>query len=586
MKQKVILTSALCLISSASAFAQIRQVKFEGETSYNRMDSQKALELAEEESQKSKVNLQVEKLENIIDADYNERIMATKPFKLSSIEFDNAEFLNQAKLKEIENGFIGKEISGQDLLDLSIKIAQLANSQNLLACFPFVPPQDFKDGKLKFQILSGGIRQVLLSNNAHSNDLIVKYANKITSFKGPLNTLQVNRYIRLIDEIPGISIVKINLMPLAPKDRVDGKIADLQLFVTKKKNSVSLSATNEIEPAYGNMKFMAGVGYYSLFNKGEQIMLSAASSNIFSAYKSASFSYNHPINTHGTRIIVTGTIAKKNSTKNVAESMSCDGADECSTIITPSTSTRVIEFKVKHPFILRKGFKFEASAGTSLESGDTIKDNQKPKTHYRDVNIGCAIQFKDFMDSMNILSYELTKGLSYKNETAKKDVNKKFLKHNFNLLRVDSLPGDFNLLSNLFYQFSNHVVPDKEKITFGSHSYVRGYSNYHIASNKGFASNFELSKMFMVKNTYLRSVRPYVFFDYGKILNKKDVKNSISSVSSIGLGLSGSIIGLLNFKLDFAKPLKAVPIKDKISNKTVKQKKLQTVFSVEHKVEW
>ena len=151
---------------------------------------------------------------------------------------------------------------------------------------------------------------------------------------------------------------------------------------------------------------------------------------------------------------------------------------------------------------------------------------------------------------------------------------------------MDSLPGDFNLLSNLFYQFSNHVVPDKEKITFGSHSYVRGYSNYHIASNKGFASNFELSKMFMVKNTYLRSVRPYVFFDYGKILNKKDVKNSISSVSSIGLGLSGSIIGLLNFKLDFAKPLKAVPIKDKISNKTVKQKKLQTVFSVEHKVEW
>ena len=146
-----------------------------------------------------------------------------------------------------------------------------------------------------------------------------------------------------------------------------------------------------------------------------------------------------------------------------------------------------------------------------------------------------------------------------------------FLKHSFNLLRLQKMFFSSVLLWKNQSQVSSDVLTSTEQFQLGGVANVRGYPAAEAVGDSGYSTTWEwscplygLSKNIRVpfsKASFYDAIRLALFYDWGfaHLKNPLATEQENSTLRSLGCGVSFNLPEDLSFRTDFAWPLGETP---------------------------
>ena len=509
-----------------------------------------------------------------------------KPFKLEKIIINDCHSFSESAFEPFYKDMIGKTVSFQDLSEIAKKISKYYIEHGYLLSHAYVDStKKISNGEAEISIINGGFRKVHVLGTAQESKVIKEYQENIINSK-PVTKKTIQRYIKLIDNMPGYSVQLVKIMPVPDHLRKNfDEYADLVLVVKKISDRVKLSASNNINQSYGDYNGGVAVSLYSPFKKGEKISLYYITSNKAQAYRNAALLYTQPINTNGTAIESILSYAEQNPSIIAANNVPNQ----------PNNTDYRLNLNLSHPFVLTNKYSFTGALGVQLDRDTQYSGSSK----YREnndvmVNTSASFNYKDKIGD-NYLILEYGHGLpvsSYKiygvdTNSIKKDYNKL----GANYYRLQPLVKNLFFTSLLSGQYSDKTLPNVQKISFGGQGLVRGYKSDSLSASRGFGMQLELRYPININHAYFKRAELYSFYDYGKVYDMSGEATSnltrSSVLSSTGYGVKASIAGNLRASIQMAYPLSDLTNNTAGANaNTVKKGTPQTTFLLEHIVEW
>lgn len=97
----------------------------------------------------------------------------------------------------------------------------------------------------------------------------------------------------------------------------------------------------------------------------------------------------------------------------------------------------------------------------------------------------------------------------------------------------------YQLNSTFHLQYSKNYLYNNDQISIGSDYTVRGYGDSSLVGNNGFYLHNDLIKSFEIglDDTFLKTISPYIGFDYGKIRCQKDNSETCGTLYGAAIGV-------------------------------------------------
>jgi hemolysin activation/secretion protein len=513
---------------------------------------------------------------------------AVKPFKLNEIIVENGHTFTDSRFVPLYKDMIGQTVNFNDLNKIANKISEFYIEQGFLLTHAYVDyKQNFKAGAARIKVINGGIRQVHVLGADQDNNFIKEYQKKIISSK-PVTKKLVQRYVKLIDQMPGYEVQLVKILPVPDHMRTSfEEYADLVIVVKKIDKEVKLKVSNDINKHYGDYKANASFSMFSPFKKGEEIKVVYLTSNKTNALKNAGVIYTQPLNTEGTALRTILSYAESNQSAVSSNNLPSQ----------KNNTDYYVDLELSHPFILTNKFSLKGAIGLNYDR-DTQYNNvglYRRNTNF-ELDVSTTMQYKDAIKGINYLVLAYGRGLpnsSYKiYQTA---ANAYQVEGNYNKLNLDYYRLQ-PLVQNLYFtalatgQYSNKPLPSGQKITFGGQSLVRGYKSELLAASKGAGLALELNYFINLNQPYFKRAELYGFYDQAKIMTMDNEtalnQTSTKYLASTGYGVKTNIAGNLKAGLEIAYPLKSFKTYQNYAPINVHKNKAQTTVFLEHSVEW
>lgn len=152
-----------------------------------------------------------------------------KVFVLKSIVLEGASVYTAEDFAEIYEPYIGQKVSFADLNQITRSMTRKYREDGYIFSRIILPPQKVTGGALKVQAVEGRVANVqVIGAFEDKNGLIQQIADKIQA-TGPANTKDIERYLLLIDDLPGIT-ARSFMKPSAAPGATDLVIAVEQDF--------------------------------------------------------------------------------------------------------------------------------------------------------------------------------------------------------------------------------------------------------------------------------------------------------------------------------------------------------------------
>ncbi len=591
MKRKFFIALLISTIFTGSAFAAPQDESaaelnpFKPENLFK----EKAEKAAEEDLSEAQIQVQPTdpKSAALSVKDYIKRGEAkVKPLELKKVIIEGCHSFAESEFEPFYKDMIDKTVTFEDLDNIAQKITNFYIDHDYLLSHAYVDlSKSFSNGAAKIIIINGGFRKVHVLGADQENKAIKEYQEKIINSK-PVTKKTIQRYIKLIDNMPGYSVqfVRIMQVPDHLRQNFDG-YADLVLVVKKVSDKVRLAVNNNINKSYGDYNGTVAISLFSPFKKGEEINVVYTTSNRVKAYKSTGLLYTQPLNTNGT--VVKSALSY---TENNPSAISANN--------TPNQQNNTdyrLNLELAHPFILTNKYSFTGALGIDVDRDTQYSGSSKYREN-NDIMVSASTSF-NYNDAIgdNYLTLEYGHGLpnsSYKlYNTTNTKIQKNYNKLNANYFRLQPLVKNLFFTSLLTGQYSDKALPAVQKISFGGQSLVRGYKSDGLNASRGFGMQLELRYPINIDHAYLKRTELYSFFDYGKVhdMSGEATSNLTRStiLSSAGYGLKADIAGNLKAGAQMAYPLKNLANNTAGNNvNSVKKGQPQATFFIEHVVEW
>lgn len=102
-------------------------------------------------------------------------------------------------------------------------------------------------------------------------------------------------------------------------------------------------------------------------------------------------------------------------------------------------------------------------------------------------------------------------------------------------------------------QYSPHILPASERISFGSTRFARGYAAGEAAGDKGWGLGLELNRSFALETAYLKEVQPYILLEHARVRSNAGTL-ALSKLTSASLGVRLSDKRYYSVDLALSKP--------------------------------
>ena len=480
-------------------------------------------------------------------------------FPLCEVVFKDVSIYRKGVLQKQFCPYVGGITDLDKLYEISNILTNQYRGDGYILSSVLLPPQKMQNGSVKMQVAEGCVGMVFVEAKSLSKStkkLIEGYGENIAK-SCPLHVNQLEHYILLANDIPGVH-VQTYVKPSAKIDHA----SDLHMVVYRKKVDLSVTVSNDIPRKYGDLSFTVGSFINDIY-KGSRTGISVRFASNLDRLQLYNFTHAQILNNRGMTLNITGQYVKNQPVINGGLPVNYDIYGNSyllsANLIYPVNRTRQSSFTLHATFDGVRSFSRTKLMGLEI---------QRMHDKIYSLRVGSNFEYLDKLLGSNLLSLELSQGLSVFDYTKKSDVINKsrqggrgdYTKLNLDFSRLQYLPGNFSFLVMTEGQYSFHELLSAEEFGVGGSQLGRGYDQSEVVGEHGIAAAFELRH----QNSWLKYIDQmqfYTFFDTGKVWNVSGGKTidtdqtRTAYLSSCGLGVRFYFRKNFIGKMELAKPI-------------------------------
>lgn len=474
-------------------------------------------------------------------------------FVLNDVHVEGASKISADRIAKTYKHLIGTKISLVQVYDVANAITQIYRDKGYLLSRAVVPKQEIRNGVVKISVVEGFVSNFRIQGETFgARKEIEAYARKLMS-TGTLNAGNLERYLLLMNDLPGVSVRSI----LSPSQTVAGG-ADMTLVISQKRSQGFASVDNFGNSFIGPWRLSAGIQGNSLFESSDQWNASALIAPDKGELAYVSGGFRHNIGDEGTKAGLNASYTATSPTLPAALGGS----------LGPEGRAYSITADVNHPFVRSRSFNLVGGAQFDVTQNKTNFDSAFSALNTQDdqriVRVTGQMNYLDGLAGYNIVNAAVSQGLEIFGSSEKGDAGLSraqgdpgFTKFNADASRLQSIYGPFTGLLGIAGQYSANSLLASEEFGFGGTEYGRGYDSSEITGDDGLAGKLELAYSGNAEQQYLTDYQLYTFYDVGAVWNRDPGVGIASrqSGASTGVGVRVTFLPNLRGETYVAKPL-------------------------------
>ncbi|MBI2234505.1 MAG: ShlB/FhaC/HecB family hemolysin secretion/activation protein [Micavibrio aeruginosavorus] len=456
-----------------------------------------------------------------------EGLSAEKVFTLQSVVLDGGSVYDQKAIDAVAADYIGQMVSFADLNAIGQRLTRKYRDDGYVFSRVILPPQTIKDGIVHLQAIEGRVTDVnIVGEYKDNNNLIADLAAKIKS-EGPANTKDLERYLLLIDDLPGITARSL----MQPSKTPGG--GDLTITIEQDTFEGSAAFDNRGSKYLGRYRGTLIGAINSLFGIHDRTTLRGIATTDLEELRFADLTHEEQIGTEGMR--VKGRVAVTDTEPGrELEDLDVQG------------DSRLLDLEFLYPVLRSRQYNLNLTGGfTALNSESDILGLEVANDRVRFIHAGGSFDFTDAWAGVTQIDLQVAQGLDVFNATddgtgrSRANGEHDFLRTNLSATRIQDLWGDFSMQISAAGQYSDDALLASEEFTVGGETFGRGYDVGEIAGDRGIAGAVELRYGGPTTHDLLRSYQVYTYYDAGKVWNDDPSvdESSHDSLASAGVGV-------------------------------------------------
>lgn len=468
-------------------------------------------------------------------------------FILKKIVVKGSTVYSHNAFRRWQKRFIDKKVSLALIYRFAEKITAKYRNDGYLLSRAIVVPQNIKNGVVTIQIVEGYIGNLKIRGPVKGSKMFLKSYGKALLRSSPLKAKDLERYLLLIDDLPGVSVESV----LVPSKNEPG--ASELILTLKHKDMDSNAGIDNRGTKFNGPIQMRGatnansvMGFYDRL--GIQGVLTSNPDELlfFNGFGEM------PVSSEGTKIFISGSFSKSQPGSTLKQ-FKVEGNSNTFTV------------RASHPFIRSRGKNLKGYLGfTSRNSKTDLLNENITDDRLRILKLGMAYDFVDRLRGVNLFSLGLSKGMNIMDASgpgslklSRADGRSDFTKLSGDILRLQELGPGWSLLTGVGWQYAFDSLLSSEEFGLGGPQYVRAYDPSEVTGDHGIAFKLELQKGVKTNWNYLKSLQSYLYFDHGTVAlrNTTAVQDSSSSLTAVGLGMRGNINKWLSGYIEVGQPL-------------------------------
>ena len=464
-------------------------------------------------------------------------------FELKKIVTDASAVLTDAELDAIIKPYEGKQVQLNDIYAIVDKINALYNDKGYVTCRAFLPPQTITDGTVKLLLVEGRTGSTIVNNNKYTKNKYI--TNRMHLAKGEIaNIKQLNRDLLLFNATNSTQL-RIMMKAGAEPGTTDYEITAYE----PKRDTWTIFEDNAGSDTSGQYRTGLFFNTKSLSGNCDALSLGTV---ISEGTKAANVMYSRSLGRSGTKMnLVYST--------NAVEVVKGDYED----MIKGHANSYAIGFT--QPIVVNETTRTELSLDYNRQNSKT--DFMPAGTRFnivddsvQDFSLGFAMtNYGASHVFYQKHSYVRGYSESTPDMSAQNSQNFGFYKFNAMYQKLYKAGQMWSLRADAQWSGSEGMVSSRQFYMGGMYS-VRGYKENYLGGDSGFTFSAEYAVPVINKNT-----SAFTFFDYGHVYGNGQSDDQHNVLSSVGLGIRGTINQYCSASLILGIPLQREFSAEKVS---------------------
>lgn len=442
---------------------------------------------------------------------------------------------------------LGKEVALADIYRVAESLTARYRNDGYILSQVVVPAQSVEDGTVRLQAMEGYVANVRVEgSNAAVNERAARFADKIKAQR-PLTAAVLERYLLLINDIPGTSARAV----LAPS-ATDSGASDLVVQVTHQAVTAGLTLDNRGSRALGPLRLLGDAAVNYTLGQGARTGLRFVTTGN-GELNMYSLSHDQLIGTEGGKIGLTATAVRSKPQELAIIPLNLETSSNSGTI------------GYSHPVIRSRQQNLYLRGTLSGHDGETrIFGVRDTEDRIRALRFGVTYDIADATGGVSLADVEFSHGLRALGASANGDpflsrANGKvdFSKLTLYAARRQPLVGNWSafVAVNAQYAFTDLLV--SELFSFGGDQFGRGYDPSELVGDHGAALKAEIRYSGTLPASWAPTYTAYAFYDIGQIWQRTATPgfDATTSAASTGIGLRLNAGRYVSGVIEVAKPL-------------------------------
>lgn len=472
---------------------------------------------------------------------------------LKDIVLDGVTVYRREDLLDLFGNFLGKEITFGEFYDIARAIQARYRRDGYILTFTYIPPQTVETGVFRITVVEGFIDQIVVEDVEGRLKSTLEAILAPLARMRPLKSDHLERYLLLANDLAGIKVTGV----LQPSKAARGA-TDLIAKVVHKTFDGGAGIDNRASEFTGRWQANVDFAVNSALGTGERFSMTLLEANGFNELVSVTARYSQPVGAEGLRLdtVVSYSDAEPGFTLDSFE---------------VETQNLNIDFDASFPVIRTRAETLTLSAGLTYRN-TKVDLLQAPFTRDRIRLVRGRVSYNrvGFIGGSSAVTLGVAQALPVLNhtdpdseatDTSRADSQPHFTKATLDIVHLQPLPASFGLRLAVSSQYARAPLPASEEFSVGGARFGRAYNAGEVTGEDGIAVSAELEYVINPGIALIRRIRPYGYFDFGKVWDESSSSSEglAQSLASAGVGVRLALIQGATVRLEYARPLTRGP---------------------------
>ncbi|MCW5747174.1 MAG: ShlB/FhaC/HecB family hemolysin secretion/activation protein [Alphaproteobacteria bacterium] len=472
----------------------------------------------------------------------------------AAIEFEGATVYPPDVLQELTRSLVGKRVAVSELFALAQRVEAKYRADGYFLTTVFLPAQRVSDGRIRIRVVEGYISNVVIEGDVGQVSAQAKrFLDKVTASR-PANLRDIERYLLLTQDMPGISMRTVlrpgkepgsaELVAQLRRTTWDGlfQVNNRGSSFTGEQQGILVLGTN----SFTSMAERVEATYFTTFDR-EQNFGQVAWSNYFGS--------------EGLRLRAYAGRGR----------------------VRPGAALEILDYEglltlagasLTYPVIRSRPLNFNVFGGYDYyhSSATVLHGVPFSRTDLSILRLGADGNYRDSWHGVSFGNVRLSQGIGIFGASDKGDAllnragaDPRFFKVNAEVSRLQGIwvsnGFSLNAFGTIAAQYSRDILPSNEKYFVGGERLGRGYYAGQVTGDKALAGSFELQFNFAVpydagdasggpSRGNSLPMQLYTFYDHARVWNNAPLEVRRLTARSVGAGMRINVFETVAVELE------------------------------------